>query len=443
MLLARYPRAGEVKTRVASEIGDEAALELHDRLTRAALERLMPLQACGDALVEVRTDAAFVPAASEWLAPATPRRARPRFRYQGDGDLGAKLVFAFSEAFTRQAPAALVVGADCPSLETSDLREALELLSAGADVVLGPACDGGYWLVALTRESATRAAPLFADIDWGTGEVLAQTLAAASDAGLRVELLRELPDCDVPADVPAATAILDAEAASATAPASVVIPALDDEALVGTAVSAALAGGAAEVIVVDGGSRDATMDAARAAGARVLGSPRGRARQMNAGAEEACGAIVVFTHADTVLPAGFAAAAREALSRPAAVAAAFDFAVPAGAAHARLIAAIGQARWRMTRVPYGDQCLGMRTATFRRLGGFADLPTMEDVEIAARLRRLGRIERIAMPAVTSARVWEEHGLVRPTLVNAIGIAAFRAGVDPERIATWRRLIARG
>jgi len=78
---------------------------------------------------------------------------------------------------------------------------------------------------------------------------------------------------------------------------------------------------------------------------------------------------------------------------------------------------------------------------FEALGGFPDIPVMEDLEFAARLKRYGRLERIPLPAVSSARVWEQHGLVRPTLVNATGIAAYRLGVAPQRIAEWRQRIA--
>ena len=98
-------------------------------------------------------------------------------------------------------------------------------------------------------------------------------------------------------------------------------------------------------------------------------------------------------------------------------------------------------RWRLTGTPYGDQAICVPRQVFEALGGFPDIPVMEDLEFAARLRRFGSIRRIPLPAVSSARVWEQYGLMRPTLVNATGIAAYRLGVSPQRIAGWRQRIA--
>ena len=98
---------------------------------------------------------------------------------------------------------------------------------------------------------------------------------------------------------------------------------------------------------------------------------------------------------------------------------------------------VGRWRARLTGRPYGDQGLFLSAGVFRDLGGFPDLPTMEDLELVIRLGRLGRIAVLREPAVTSARAWERNGLVRTTLVNLAGIAAYRLGADPARIARWR------
>jgi rSAM/selenodomain-associated transferase 2 len=276
---------------------------------------------------------------------------------------------------------------------------------------------------------------------WGSTDVLVQTQHAARNAGLTVALLEELPDVDLPEDVPAAEALLAAERVGRDARISVVVPALDDAALVAAAVQSALAGGAAEVVVADGGSADDTAARAAAAGARVVAVERGRARQMNAGAAETTGDVLCFLHADTVLPHGWADAVRSALGAGGVVAAAFDFAVPTGARHSATLQAGGTLRWRLTGTPYGDQAICVPRHVFEALGGYPDLPVMEDLELASRLKRFGRVVRIPLPAVTSARSWDENGLVRPTLVNAVGIAAYRLGVSPRRIAAWRQRIA--
>jgi rSAM/selenodomain-associated transferase 2 len=324
------------------------------------------------------------------------------------------------------------------------LRDALARL-ADADVVLGPALDGGYYLVAIRRAAAQAAlASLFTDIPWGSAEVLQRTLDAAYGAELSVALLGELADVDRPEDVPAAVALLDTRERSPQADArvSVVIPALDDEELVGAAVQSALAEGAAEVIVVDGGSSDDTRGRAEAAGACVItAAGRGRALQMNTGAARATGSVLLFLHADSRLPAVAIPLALAALSRPGVVAGAYGFAVYRESRYARVLTFAGRWRARFWRHPHGDQGLFMRASTFHAMGGYPQQPTMEDWEMVARLKRLGHIALLHEEAQTSARAWDEHGLLYPTALNAAVIAGYRLGVSPDRLAEWRSRIA--
>ena len=434
-ILTRYPRLGEVKTRLVPPLSAEEALALHDRLARHTLRRALALAATREARVEVRPDAAFHRVAHDWLGGGFSTR------YQGEGDLGDRIRLAFSDAFARGERHIVVVGSDCPRLTSAHLRDALARL-VDADVVLGPATDGGYYLVALRRESAKRSVPvLFSDVPWSTAQVLARTLEIAERHDLSVALLEPLPDVDRPEDVADAEAALATRELEADASVSVVIPALDDAACVGTAVTSALMGGACEVIVVDGGSSDDTRGAAVAAGARVVDSASGRARQMNAGAIAATGDILLFLHADTILPPHACDLARAALARPSVVAGAFGFAAPTGTPLGRIIDFAGRWRARLTGFPHGDQGLFVAASTFRELGGFPHLPTMEDWELVARLRRLGAVRILPEPALTSARAWERHGLLRVTALNLAVIAAYRLGVDPNRIARWRGRIA--
>jgi rSAM/selenodomain-associated transferase 2/rSAM/selenodomain-associated transferase 1 len=436
VLLTRFPRLGEVKTRLVPPLTAEEAVALHDRLSRQALRTARALVATGEARVEVRTDAAYALAGRDWLGARDVG-----YRYQGDGDLGARLFFAFAEGFRGGTKRVAVIGSDCPRLTTEHLRDALRRL-AGVDVVLGPAADGGYYLVAIRREAhAVALNTLFVDVEWGSAQVLDQTVAICEANGLSYAFLGELPDVDRAEDLADAEAALDARVLRDDARVSVVMPVLDDAPLVGAAVRSALDGGAIEVIAVDGGSRDATPEAAAAAGARVVESGPGRARQMNAGAAEAVGEIVLFQHADTLVPAGAAQLAREALSGEGVVAGAFGFAVPTRSRHAGTIDRVGQWRSRLTGHPLGDQCLFLSAGTFHELGGFPELPTMEDWEFVRRLKRLGEVVQLPEPAVTSARVWDEHGLVWPTAVNSAVIIGYRLGIDPEMLADWRQRIA--
>jgi len=207
VMLVRYPRLGEVKTRIGSVLGDETARDLHDRLARHTLRTALDLQSRKEARVHVRCDAAFVGAAKEWLGPG------PRYRYQGDGDLGVKIALAFAETFGGGASKVIVIGSDCAALEPRHLSGAFAALDS-SDCVIGPAVDGGYYLIGLTREAGFKAGSLFTDMPWGSPDILSQTRHAAQNAGLTTALLEELADVDTPEDIPAAEAILSASPAS-------------------------------------------------------------------------------------------------------------------------------------------------------------------------------------------------------------------------------------
>jgi rSAM/selenodomain-associated transferase 2 len=324
------------------------------------------------------------------------------------------------------------------------VRDALQALvpgSTGASVAIGPAADGGYWLLGARRDVGDRLSSLFEGIEWGSSHVCAQTRAAAHRVGLRVHLLSTLPDVDRPEDLRVLRDALEEERGSLEpASLSVVIPALDEEGLVALAVDSAFKAGAHEVIVADGGSRDGTWREAEGAGARVIESPRGRARQMNRGADECAGDAVLFLHADCRLPPQSVPSALDALARGA-VAGAFTFGIDSRERWLRGVASLGRTRHRMTGHPYGDQGLFLAVRTFRELGGFPDMPVMEDWEMVRRLRRLGAVQILPAVLPSSARSWLEHGLLTPTLVNGAVIGGYRLGVDVNRLADLRRFIA--
>ena len=213
-------------------------------------------------------------------------------------------------------------------------------------------------------------------------------------------------------------------------PISVVIPALDEEDRVADAVRSAR--DEAEVIVVDGGSADGTRAAAEAAGATVIASPRGRGVQLATGARAARGEWLVFLHADTRLEEGWAAALR---SLPAeAVGGAFRFALdPPRRAHRWLEAGVAL-RCRLFRLPYGDQGLFARREAYFAIGGFRPLPLMEDVDLARRLVRAGRLAFPAVRAFTSARRFERRGLLATSLRNLSLLCLYFAGRAPDRLA---------
>lgn len=219
---------------------------------------------------------------------------------------------------------------------------------------------------------------------------------------------------------------------------SVVIPALNEQGCIGRCVEAVRRAGVADVIVVDGGSADRTAQEAEAAGARVVSSPAGRGTQQNRGAAEARGDVLLFLHADTLLPADFPQQVEAALRAAGVVAGAFRFKLDRDGWDMRWVEWMVERRCRRFQLPYGDQAIFLRRDTFEAVGGFPDTPLMEDYDLIVRLKKRGRIALADGDAVTSSRRWKKLGLVRTTLSNQLSLLAYALHVDPKRIARWRR-----
>jgi rSAM/selenodomain-associated transferase 2 len=215
---------------------------------------------------------------------------------------------------------------------------------------------------------------------------------------------------------------------------SVIVPTLDEERTLDAIISAARQPGLLEVIVVDGGSRDRTVDVARACADRVLLGARGRAAQMNAGAAVARGDVLLFLHADTRLPPGCHGAIMHALADDLVVGGRFDLRLDAPGIPYRIIERMVSLRSRLTRVATGDQAIFARRSMFERLGGFPELPLMEDIAFCRALKRAGRIACLRERVVTSARRWQRRGVVRTVLLMWALRAAYYAGVSPARLA---------
>ena len=215
---------------------------------------------------------------------------------------------------------------------------------------------------------------------------------------------------------------------------SVIVPTLDEAEALPAALAAARQPGVTEIIVVDGGSRDGTLALARALADRVLETARGRARQMNAGAAAARGDVLLFLHADTRLPAGYAQAVARALADPRVVGGRFDVRLDATGLAYRVVGRLISVRSRVTRVATGDQAIFVRRAVFGRLGGYPAVPLMEDVALSRALKRAGRVACLGETVVTSARRWQRHGVARTVLLMWALRAAYYAGVSPARLA---------
>ncbi|MDZ4829786.1 MAG: TIGR04283 family arsenosugar biosynthesis glycosyltransferase, partial [Phycisphaerae bacterium] len=354
---------------------------------------------------------------------------------QRDGDLGQKMHAAFTHML-READAAVLIGTDCPDISSGLLNMALEGLQS-ADVVLGPATDGGYYLVGLRRPAPS----FFEEMEWSTSTVLAKTLERASVLGLSVQLLPTLSDVDEPQDLPVWDRVRDTLSPPDEMPTlSVIVPTLNEQSRIGGLVDAVRQLGV-EVIVADGGSDDGTRSIAAAHGARVIIAPRGRGPQLNAGAALARGRSLLFLHADTTLPTGFADIVQRTLQDSSVSLGAFRFELDGKGVLLRGIELAVKFRCRFFKTPYGDQALFMRSEVFRQLDGFASIPLMEDLDCVRRARKLGRIVVARESAITSARRWEIAGVARMTAINQACVVGFALGISPRRLAAMRNRLS--
>jgi rSAM/selenodomain-associated transferase 2 len=215
---------------------------------------------------------------------------------------------------------------------------------------------------------------------------------------------------------------------------TIVLPVLNEAAIIVAALQALapLRALGAEVIVADGGSHDGTALLAAPFADRVIAAPRGRGAPMNAGAGLGSGDALLFLHADTALPANAdrlidAALKRRAWGR-------FDLRIAGRHPFLAVVARMINWRSRLTGVATGDQAIFVTRAAFEAVGGFPDLPLMEDIAISRRLKRLSRPACIATPAVTSGRRWDNNGVIRTIVLMWRLRLAYYLGVEPALLA---------
>lgn len=201
-----------------------------------------------------------------------------------------------------------------------------------------------------------------------------------------------------------------------------------------------------EIIVVDGGSVDNTVEIAMKFGVQVVLCGNGRSYQMNAGATVATGDVLVFLHGDTLVPTGFDRwvekwsnlSKSSLLKEEQSIAGAFNLKINSDRLGLRWVEWGVKVRSKFFNLPYGDQALFLKASTFHELGGFPELPIMEDFVFVRSLSKRGKITIVPASVTTSARRWEQQGIFKTTIINQIMILGYYLGISPDRLKQWYR-----
>lgn len=217
---------------------------------------------------------------------------------------------------------------------------------------------------------------------------------------------------------------------------SIIIPTVNEEQTLPRTLTPLKLCSQCEVLVVDGGSNDGTIAIANASGCRTISGPRGRALQMNLGVEESKGELLLFLHADTLLPDHFLTQITRTLGIFNAAAGAFSLGFDNRRRSMAIISWGANLRSRLFSLPYGDQGLFTSRKNFLAVGGFPEMEIMEDFVFIRKMRRLGRIITLRDQVITSARRWENTGVLKTTFINQLIIAGYHLGIPPATLAGY-------
>jgi rSAM/selenodomain-associated transferase 2/rSAM/selenodomain-associated transferase 1 len=435
IIFTRYPETGITKTRLIPLLGAEGAANLQRKMTEHTLSRMKGLTASNDLTIEIRYDGGNEQLMRRWLGS--------KFEYapQGDGDLGRRMQRAFEDAFEFGAASAVMIGTDIPDLTVKVIKKAFAVLRQ-KEMVLGPAKDGGYYLIGFEKTAFSPAVGnLFSGITWGEHDVLKKTIKIAMGLGVSYSLVDELDDVDRPEDLFIwERSQISGHRDITPKGISVIIPALNEAHNIADTITKTGHGNNTEIIVVDGGSSDDTVSIARQLGATVIESSPPRSQQMNHGADAASKDILLFLHADTLLPENYNRYVLGALEQPGVVAGAFELCIDSPVLSLRFIECVANWRSRYLKTPYGDQAIFMFSKVFHQMGGFPNIPIMEDFELIRRFQRIGEVLTLPVPVITSPRRWLNHGILKTTLINQLIVLSYFLGISPDTIY---RLYRRG
>ncbi|AHJ12167.1 TIGR04283 family arsenosugar biosynthesis glycosyltransferase [Sulfurospirillum multivorans] len=422
----KAPVIGRVKTRLAEGIGNDNATTLYRLMCAHLLSLAVPQN----------TDVIVAYDDEERMSLPDYLEGTSLF-YQSGNDLGERMQNAFEAVFAKGYKRAILVGSDIPNVDGRILEEAFAHL-CNNDAMLSPTEDGGYYLIGFHAHTFCKEA--FEGIRYSQSDVYANTLLKLSP--LRVTKGEMLRDIDTLEDLRAFTCKEKLSPLGTFAQnilndlprISVIIPAYhEDETLLHTLshLKAMAHAQNYEIIVVDTHEKT-TVERLRISAVRVAFSSKGRSTQMNEGARKARGEMLLFLHADTLLPYHWDTKIENALHVN--KAGAFNLGINDSHLGLFFIETMANLRTKMTKIPYGDQAHFFQTSFFRALGGYAQIALMEDVEIMKRLKKRGqKITLLKSTVLTSPRRWHKEGILYVTLRNRTLSFLYWLGVSPQQL----------
>lgn len=421
ILFSKYPVAGKSKTRMIPALGKEGAANLQREMTTFISDKLQRFCRKNNAIFEVRFYGGNQQDMEQWLGKNIVIRA------QHGKDLGEKMYQAFCQSFNEGSQYCIITGADCPQV-SEDILHLTFLHLKSVPLVIGPAADGGYYLIAMTK----RLRAIFDGISWGSSRVLQQTLDVAQKASIRYQLLPVLHDVDLPQDLRVWQSVKENSAFSPKI--SVIITCLNEEKYIARCLQSVV-GKNIECIVVDGESTDRTCEIARSFdNVQVVSCKRGRAQQLNYGAQNSSGDILLFLHADSVLPQGFANEVRQILRHN--CAGAFSIELDSQNRNIKKMEMGINRRARLLSLAYGDQGIFVPRSVYEKVQGFPQIEIMEDFVFVRRLRKLGKVAISPKQILTSARKWERCGPWRTWFINQCIVIGFCLGFPHKQLRSW-------
>ena len=255
IIFTRYPEPGTTKTRMIPALGAGGAADLQRRMTDHLVAKVKTLIAQRSLTVEIRFDGGSERLMRDWTGPSFT------YRHQGRGDIGQRMQRALVDGFQNGHTLIVIIGSDIPDISTAIIDRAFAALEK-TNLVLGPAGDGGYYLIGLQKADQDQAYPeLFEGIDWGTHRVLSQTIAAADQLGIGYALLDTLQDVDRPEDLKIWNHASRTEPElTAKKRISIIIPTLNEATVIEDTLTRLPKSDTVEIVVVDGGSSDGTAE---------------------------------------------------------------------------------------------------------------------------------------------------------------------------------------